>query len=60
MYPGFGDGGFGAKFIFLVVFALAHAVDVRLVKTVYFVFVAAFLLEYALIVAQRFVVFLLL
>ncbi len=58
--PGFGDGSLGAKFVFLVVFAFAHAVDVRLVQAVDFVFVTAFLFEYTAIEIEDFLLFLLL
>lgn len=40
-----GDGGFGAEFVFLVLLAFGHAVDVRLVETIDFVVVVAFLQE---------------
>jgi len=58
--PRFGEGGLGAKFVFFVIFALAHAINVRLVQAVYFVFVAALLFEYTLVETQSCLVFLLL
>ncbi len=43
---GFGKRGLGAKFIFFVILALAHAIDVGFVQTVDLVLIFALLFEY--------------
>jgi|GEM_PF-3966986 len=47
--PGFGDGDLGAEFVFLMLLTFTHAVNVRLMKTVKFVFIPALLIEHTLV-----------